>query len=122
MSDPTGETYVVIRPPDYAAERARSELLKHRSFIPEGNNLRTQVEVNLNDLWALEIWLTYQETNLHVIFRDEDGEITREIEFEPRGQITREEFMQRLGELPPGIVYEWRAAVVDVVRDWAVPF
>ena len=84
--------------------------------------IRQQVEVNLNDLWALEIWLTYVETNLVVNFTDPDGKTVKTVKFEPRDQMSRGEFMSRLGQLPPGIVYEWHMAVVDIVRDWAVPF
>lgn len=122
MTDPSGETFVLIMPPDFAADRERAEMLKNRSFVPEGNYFRTQVEYNLNDLWAVEIWLTYVETNLHVVFRDKDGNVTKEIKFEPRAQMSRSEFMSRLGQLPPGIVYEWHMIVVDIVRDWSLPF
>ena len=122
MSDETGETYVIIKPPDYAAESERGRLLDKHTLIPDGGSFRTQVEVNLNELWALEIWLTYVDTNLKVEYVDADGNITKTIKFEPREKMTRAEFMRRLGELPPGVVYEWHACVVDVVRDWAVPF
>ena len=122
VSDPSGETYVRIAPPDYGADTERGTLLTKRNLVPDGNMLRQQVEVNLNDLWALEIWLTYVETNLVVNFTDAEGTTIKTVKFEPRDQMSRGEFMSRLGQLPPGIVYEWHMAVVDVVRDWAVPF
>ena len=118
-TDPSGETYVVIRPPDFAVESERDQILKKRSMDAEG---RVNVEVNLSALWAVEIWLTYVETNLHVQFTDEQGEVVKEIKFEPRDKMTRDEFIRRLGELPPGIVYEWHMRLIEVVRDWAVPF
>lgn len=122
ISDPAGETYVVIKPPDYQAETERGALLSKRTLVPDGVMLRTQVDTNLNELWALELWLTYVETNLVVEFKDEQGNTTKTVRFEPKDQMGRGEFLNRLGQLPPGIVYEWHAAVVDVVRDWAVPF
>jgi len=122
ITDPSGATYVIINPPDYAAESERGEMLKKRTLVPDGVYLRTQVEVNLNDLWALEIWLTYQETNLHVQYKDEEDKVVKEVKFEPRDQVSRGEFLKRVGELPPGMVYEWHMKVVEVVRDWNVPF
>jgi len=122
ISDETGETYVIIKPPDYAAETARGRMLDKRTLVEDGGFYRTRVEVNLNELWALEIWLTYVETNLEVEYVDKDGEPTRTIAFPPRKDISRTEFMTRLGALPPGIVYEWRLKVLEVVPDWAVPF
>jgi hypothetical protein len=122
ISDPSGETYVVIRPPDYQAETERGQMLSKRTLVPDGTMLRTQVDTNLNELWALELWLTYVETNLVVEFKDEKGEVVKTIKFEPRDQMSRGEFLNRLGQLPPGIVYEWHSCVVDIVRDWAVPF
>ncbi|NIV30507.1 MAG: hypothetical protein GWN58_13715 [Anaerolineae bacterium] len=122
VSDPTGETFVVIKPPDYGAETERGELLSKRTLVPDGTMLRTQVETNLNQLWALELWLTYVETNLVVEFEDDQGNTTKTVRFEPRDQMSRAEFLNRLAQLPPGVVYEWHACVVDVVRDWSVPF
>ncbi len=119
LSDPDGETYVVIKPPDYQAVMERDELLKNRTVMP---GVGTQVSSNLSQLWAVEIWLTYVETNLVVEFEDEDGKITKTIKFEPRDQISRVEFIRRLQELPPSIVYEWHTAIIEVVGDWAVPF
>jgi len=118
-TDPSGETYVVIRPPDFGMESERDEILKQRSMDRAG---RVNVEVNLSTLWAIEIWLTYVETNLHVQYTDEQGEVVKEIKFEPKDQMTRDQFLRRLGELPPGMVYEWHMRLVEVVPDWAVPF
>ena len=122
ISDPSGETWVRITPPDYGADSERSTLLTKRNLVPDGNMIRQQVDVNLNDLWALEIWLTYVETNLVVNFKDAEGKTIKTIKFEPRDEMSRGEFMNRLGQLPPGIVYEWHKAVVSVVGDWASPF
>jgi hypothetical protein len=118
MADETGQTWVKIKPVDYAAEIERDEALKNRKITADG----TQLQINLSSLWALEIWLTYVETNLVVNYRDQEGNITKTISFEPRSEMNRMEFMRRLAELPPGIVYEWHSCVVEVVPDWAVPF
>ena len=118
MADESGQTWVKIKPVDYSAEIERDEALKNRKITPDG----TQLQINLSSLWALEIWLTYVETNLVVNYRDGEGNVTRTISFEPRSEMNRMEFLRRLTGLPPGIVYEWHSCVVEVVPDWAVPF
>jgi len=122
-SDETGETWVKIRPPDYEAETQRAEMLKHRVVeVDDGGLPRTRVDVNTRTLYAEEIWLTYQDTNLVVEFVADDEKVTEKITFEPRDKMTRLEFMQKLARLPVGIVYDWHNQVLDVVPGWAFPF
>jgi len=124
-ADPTGETWVMIAPPGYAEEMERGRMLSKRSYTYDESGLPvTLVDVNTRMLFAEEIWLTYHSTNLEVDIpsKDNDGEdIVVNITFLPRPKTTRAVFMGKLLQLPPSIVYEWRSAVVDVVRSWAAP-
>lgn len=125
-TDPTGETWVMITPPGYAEEMERGRMLSKRSYSYDETGLPvTLVDVNTRMLFAEEIWLSYHSTNLEVDIpsKDADGkDITVNITFLPRDKTTRAVFMGKLLQLPPSFVYEWRSAVVDVIRSWATPF
>lgn len=134
--DPTGETYVKIRPPRFEDELERGRLRSKHTFAYDEQGFQVrQVDINLNHLWALEIWLTYEDTNLRVDIPREateaevekgvaeaGGQITDTVSFLPRRQMNMTDFLQRLSGLPPNFVYHWHALVVDVVRQWADPF
>ena len=101
-------------------------MLSKRSYTYDEIGLPvTLVDVNTRLLFAEEIWLTYHSTNLDLDIpsKDEDGnDFVDNVTFLPRAKTTRVIFMGKLLQLPPPIVYEWRSAVVDVVRSWATPF
>lgn len=121
--DPSGETFVVVKPPSWVEERQRAEMLKERTdYFDERGMPKTDINVNTRELTELEIWLTYVETNLEVEFKDKDGKVEKVITFEPKEDIEPREFFRKLAELPGSIVYSWREAVVDVVPDWRYPF
>ena len=125
VSDPSGETYVLIRQPTSAGVKERGQMLANRTPMVIDGYYHTQVNVNVEQLRLLEIWLTYEETNLKVEVLDEEGEVAETIEFQPRGQITRAEFMRRLERLMDvayGIVVEWSQKVREVVPQWDSPF
>lgn len=119
--DSTGETWVLIRPPGWSEEKRRGRMLSNAEMYFVDGMPATRVDVNQRELWELEIWLTYEDTNMVVEIENEDGDI-EEISFKPRGQITAVEFVENLSKLPPSIVQEWRSAVVDVVPAWFYPF
>lgn len=125
-ADPTGETWVMITPPGYAEEMERGRMLSKRSYTYDEVGLPvTFVDVNTRMLFAEEIWLSYHSTNMEVDIpsKDEDdNDIVVTITFLPRDKTTRAVFMGKLLQLPPAFVYEWRSAVVDVVRSWLTPF
>jgi len=116
--DPSGETWVKIKPPDMEAESLRQNLLtrKRFHFDDQGQIESVEVAVNNGELYAAEIWLTYEDTNGEY---DIGGEV---VKFEPRSKETRAAFLTKLVKLPPAIVWEWHSKVVDVVRDWQNPF
>jgi len=123
-ADESGDTWVKIKPPGYEEERQRGQLLKRRSYsYDEDGYLKTDVDCNVRTLWAMEIWLTFHEANVHVIFTDEDGKTVNEVKIMgKRDDFRYSEFMEQLNQLPPEIVFEWHASVVDVVPDWRSPF
>ena len=120
--DQSGETYITLRPADFQAEQERGEALKNRTLVPMNGYWRTRTEVNLGDLWALEIWLAYVETNLVVEFTDEHGKVVKTVSFKPRSETNRGEFMASLGQLPGEMVAEMHQKVLEIMPDWAVPF
>jgi hypothetical protein len=120
--DPTGETWVIVRPPGWEEDKRRGELLRNRRYsYDERGFLVTEVDCNIRELWEAEIWLTYENTNLDVDI-EQGGEVLKTITFDPRDETKFDEFMDKLGELPPFIIRAWRGAVVDIVRDWRNPF
>lgn len=121
--DPTGETWVLVRPPGWAEDKQRGRMLTDREYTFDKNGFPvTKVDVNTRDLWEVEIWITYQNTNLEAELVDADGKVVDKISFKERDKIEYDEFMENLSKLPPETVAEWRAAVVDVVPDWRYPF
>lgn len=117
-ADPTGKTWVKIKPPGFEQEMERARLTTSRSYR------LGEVQVNHNSrlLMADEIWLTYAGTNLEVeIVLDEEGN-SEIVKFKPPGETNRGEFMDSLLKLPPKVVNEWHAMVMDVVPEWNVPF
>ena len=117
---------MMIAPPGFAEEMERGRLLSKRSYTYDEVGLPiTLVDVNTRMLFAEEIWLSYHSTNLDVDVTTQDDEgqdVVVNITFLPRAKTDRGVFMRKLLQLPPAFVYEWRSAVVDVVRSWATPF
>jgi len=122
-ADPSGETWVVVKPPGWAEEKRRGGMLANRTdYFDESGMPATRVDVNIRELADVEIWLTYVETNLEVELLDEDGKVEETITFKPKAEEDPAGFVRKLSKLPSYIVYSWRAAVVDVVPDWRHPF
>ena len=123
-TDLSGETYVEIRPPTYREHAEREGFLSANRRVSLANSGEVQIGNNANfaQLAALEVWLTYQSTNLTVQFVDDEGKVVDEVSFKPREKMTREEFFEALYKLPASIVEEWHRAVLQVVPDWSIPF
>lgn len=121
--DPEGRTYVVIRPPTFKEHTEREEFLaanRRITISPDGAQVISTT--NVATLTALELWLTYDSTNLQVEFVDDDGNVVKTISFPPKDKIQREKFMALLMELPEWIIRAWHNAVVQVVPEWGIPF
>lgn len=110
--DPSGETYVMIKPITYRDDMMRGELLKER----EVSSAYGSKGLNIYILRAEELWLTY--ASAHIVLEDEDGKQTEPFSEE----MTRTAFMEALSALQPAIVLEWHQMLVEVNPDWAFPF
>lgn len=122
MSDKTGETFVIIKPPDFRDETIRGRLTSKREYVVDDDGyMNVKVDVNTRLLWAEEIWLTYVESNLVVKRENEDGNVET-ITFPPKGELNRAQFMEKLEKVPPKVVWEWHAMVTSVIPEWRDPF
>ncbi len=125
ISDLSGETWVVVRPPSPRELEERAQELSKRTPIVIEGYYHTQVEVNSDKLRHLEIWLTYESTNLQVEILDDDGQVGETVTFKPREETTREEFQSKLDKLAVpayGILVEWQQKVRETVLQWDTPF
>jgi len=122
------DTWVLIKPPSYSTAIARAAIAgKGRSINVSSERVSTSLEANLAYLFANEIWLTYQDTNLVVEIPkkwNEEGEVSEwdKITFEPREDETMRSFMDKIEKMPLSIVYDWHNQVCDVVPEWRIPF
>jgi len=81
------------------------------------------VDCNVRQLWATELWLTFEEANIHIKYMDDEGEVVKEVKLVgTKDDYTYSQFMETLNDLPTNVIYEWRSAVVDVIPDWRNPF
>lgn len=120
--DPTGETWVIVKPPTWQEEKRRGRMLsKRKDYFDENGLPATEIDVNTRELTEAELWLTYVDTNLEVDLMDGD-EVVETITFEPKEKTSVNDFLTKLNKLPGSIVYAWREAVVSVVPDWRYPF
>lgn len=110
--DPSGDSWVLIKPITYRDDMLRGELLKEREMTTTGLGKG----LNMYQLRAEELWLTYAGAN--IVLEDEDGK-----EAQPfTDEMTKAEFMAVVGPLVPAIVLEWHQKLVEVNPDWAFPF
>jgi len=116
--DPSGETTVTIRPPDWKAENLRGAFLAKRTYgQDEFMRLVVSVDANLRELWETELWLTLEAVNIVVEIGDDKIELVGS-----RDELTFNEFKNKLDQMPPDVVYSWHDAVLVVVERWRNPF
>ncbi len=122
------DTWVLIKPPSYRTAILRAAIAgQGRSITVTANKVTNNAEANVARLFASEIWLTYQDTNLEVEIPqkwDENGEVTewKKIVFEPREDETVRSFTDKVEDLPLHIVYDWHDQVCVIVPEWRIPF
>jgi hypothetical protein len=117
-SDPSEDSWVMIKPITYRADLQRGELLKEREVANDAYGGSMTKGINMYRLRAEELWLTYADA--HIVFEDEDGGETEP--FSSRDDMTKADFMQALADLAPAVVLEWHRRMVEVNPDWAFPF
>lgn len=119
--DPSGDTWVWVRPATGRDCLQRGQLLRNVSVDASGLLHNT---VNPILLQNKEIWLTAG---------NEDGEIGRIVVERPDGsthtffkkkksEYTEQEFVSELMELPPVVARTWNTLVRQVNEDWFYPF
>jgi len=122
--DPSGETWVQIKPATYRDEMVRGEMLKDRQYaIDDEYGVVTKVGVNLYQLHAEEIWICYHSAQIKIESTDEKtGKAIVQEPFKPKEKMGRGEFMAELARLPRAVVSEWHRRVTEVNSDWQYPF
>jgi len=118
QSDPSEDSWVMIRPITYRDDLQRGELLKEREVASDAYGGSMTKGINMYRLRAEELWLTYADA--HIILEDEDGEQSEP--FSPHDEMGKANFMQALASLSPAVVLEWHRRMVEVNQDWAYPF
>ena len=118
-SDPSGDTWVLVRPATTREDLLRGELLKTQevSWDDEGR-IATRVVVNQYQLQLEEMWLTF--AGGHVVLENEDGEL-KEL-FKKGEETTRSEFFADVARVPPPARNEWVSLVREVNPAWLYPF
>lgn len=125
-ADPTGETFVMIRPPGMTECQQRAGLLsRHFSYWNTQGNLVQGTDCNAVDLAKHEIWWTHDDTNLEVDIESDNGEIET-VTFKSKRDTSYSEFMESLNKLgTPSAIHifnEWHSMVLGVVPAWRNPF
>ena len=118
--DPSGDTWVYVRPATGREHLSRGELLKETSYELNGAIV---VRANPILLQFEEIWLTAG---------NEDGKVgnivvqrgdEKRVFFEKSiNDYTRSEFMEELTALPPMVLANWVVVVRRVNIAWQSPF
>lgn len=117
-SDPSEDTWVMIKPITYRDDMLRGEVLREQEWASTMSGEAKSSGLNMYRLRAEELWITYHSA--HIVIEDEDGN-TRE-PFKPRDEMTRQAFMDALADLPTNVVLEWHEKMVEVNPDWRFPF
>lgn len=109
--DPSGETWVELREPRFAASMQRERRLLPKlleRLLPDGVIEREMSEPGANETMALQIWLTF--AGAHIVAEDDTLPFTAE--------LSEAEFYAALLRQDPQLVAAWHAAVLDFVPDW----
>lgn len=118
--DPSGDTWVWVRPASGREKLQRGELLKDRTLTERG----LHSSVNPVALQNLEIYLVSGNEDGeigHIVVEYDDGE-TRTYFAKKRSDYTRAEFIKELNELPDIVIAAWHAQVIRVNAAWFYPF
>lgn len=118
VADPSGDTWVLIKPASTREDLARGELLKTQevSWDDEGR-IATRVVVNQYELQLREMWLTFGGG--HIVLESEDGK--KEELFKKGEEITWQDFFSDAMKIPTQARNEWARLVREVNRAWLFP-
>jgi hypothetical protein len=113
--DNEGEIWVRIRQPSVEEETRRSRALRY-DLIYDG----VRPNFSIASLNALELWLTYEDSNIDLDLRRGDDSVI--VKFKPRAQMSETEFLAEVNKLPPNVFTEWVDRMHEVVPEWDLPF
>ena len=110
------DTWVRIVPPDWQTATLRQRILAGEVATPL-------------DTVQLDIFLCYGGTNflMDIPLKNEQGRLVwtdeglavEEITFDELGQLSMQEFFERIEKVPQHVVEYWYARTLDVVPEWA---
>jgi hypothetical protein len=133
QSDPSGETFVTVKPATVAENSQRDELWANqvRTYRPNnGDAVEVKSEATFAQRMALEIFLTMVDCNIQWQEQDADGQ--------PKGDpkplfkfakapdgasylsMSRDEFARALGRLPSDVAYEIYGKVMEKNTQWDI--
>ena len=121
QADPSGETWLLFRRPTWRDDELRGELLKDTRLVMTDGGLTKQVQVNPYLLRSEEIWILYIDGNL--VIENSKGERTSLLK--PKNEMTKEVFMQVLGDPRLGMDVAWEIhnrMIEEAAPDWRYPF
>ena len=118
-ADPSGDTWVLVKPVSTREDLARGELLKTQevSWDDEGR-IATRVVVNQIELQLRELWLTFGGG--HIVLEHEGGK--KEELFKKGEETTWSEFFEDVMKIPKTARNEWVRLVREVNPAWLYPF
>lgn len=118
--DPSGDTWVWVRPATGRACLQRGELLTNKIVTPDG----LQPQCNPVMLQNEEIWLTAgnEDGEIGHIVVEYEGEDEPRIFFQKKkDDYTKSEFLKELMELPPIVAATWVSLVRQANQAWIFP-
>lgn len=121
--DPSGDTWVMIKPITTREDLLRGELLKITEINWTGGIPVQHILVNQYALMLEELYLTFGGGNIVMEYPAEDGEPERRvILFEEGTDIPRRRFMEDVQKLPPEARDEWVQKMRGINQAWLFPF
>jgi hypothetical protein len=126
-SDPSGDTWVMVRPITWRDDLVRGEQLKNKQTRLEAMAVTKATVVNSYSLRAHELWITYPSKDelsgakpCHIVVEHPDGSTSEP--FGDKEEMGMQGFMQALEQMPPNLVLEWHNKMIEVNPGWAYPF
>lgn len=124
--DPSGETWVWVKPRTARMDLQRAQLLKTQEWTPDGQFIR--VVVNPIELQHWQIWLSCGGPNGeigNIVVESGEGDelVTTRLFAKKRDEYSGfGEFQRELFEAPVQLVSYWTGAIYGVNGSWVFPF
>jgi hypothetical protein len=109
--DPDGDTIVVVRQARVKEEAERDRLFSEFAIKRSPDGVSEVYQLPGLELMATECWLTFEDAN---ILLETDGETKKLF---AKG-MSRLDFKTAWGKLPPELMVEWHAKVLEINTHW----